>query len=200
MGVRHGEAFRDEKHADGERGDGDQQAAKHGGGQQLASGQSINEESDILFHCNIQQFEIAPQIPTDVIGKATGPEIHREGGDVLPADTFEAPHRAGHVKCAGHQHPVFLRTWSRQLKAQSSIFCRITGFALKDKAFRIEALLSEKLLGDINSGLVGAHKIAQIAATSGKQELGIPNASTTNARLRRSRAGRQIHRRADDLH
>jgi hypothetical protein len=34
----------------------------------------------------------------------------------------------------------------------------------------IKALLSEKLLGDINSGLVGAHKIAQIAATSGKQD------------------------------
>ena len=33
MGVRHREGFRDEKHANGERRDGDQQAAKHGGGQ-----------------------------------------------------------------------------------------------------------------------------------------------------------------------
>jgi len=33
MRVRHREAFRREKHAHGERGDGNQQAAKHGGGQ-----------------------------------------------------------------------------------------------------------------------------------------------------------------------
>jgi hypothetical protein len=33
MRVRHREAFRSEKHAHGERGGGDQQTTKHGGGQ-----------------------------------------------------------------------------------------------------------------------------------------------------------------------